>query len=335
MSFPLPVSLRGACADYASGIPHSEIAKRVAAISAHYRAGGNSQATITSKEDVAAYLLARLPATYAAVSAALSAARRLIPCFTPSSLIDLGAGPGTASFAALAQWPELRRLSLLDQNPLLLGAARSLLDAVGEEGTFEAEIATSALELVADRLEPADLVLISYALVEMPETEIEAVARQAFALTRNLLIFVEPGTPEGFRRLLRCRDALLAERAHLLAPCPHSLPCPMAPPQWCHFVERLARSRDHRLVKGAKVPFEDEPYGYLAFSRQPAEIAPAARIVSQVRVAKAQVSCAACAHTGRLIEIVAPHRKRDAYAKLRRREWGDELLADHMIMPDE
>jgi ribosomal protein RSM22 (predicted rRNA methylase) len=327
MSFPLPAALREASTDYASGIPHSEIARRVAAMSEHYRAGGDSDTTIASEEDVAAYLMARLPATYAAVSAASSAARRLMPTFAPSSLLDLCAGPGTASLAALAQWGGLRELVLVDANPLLLDAARLLLGAVGRGTPLETELVLSRLAAALERSRRADLVIMSYALVEMPEAEIEAVARRVFARADGLAIFVEPGTPEGFRRLLRCRDALLAEGAHLVAPCPHARPCPMVVPQWCHFAERLARSREHRLAKAASTPFEDEPYSYLAFGRRPVEMVPEARIVSRVRVTKVQASCLICGRGGGLSELVAARRDRAAYARLRRLDWGDELVA--------
>jgi ribosomal protein RSM22 (predicted rRNA methylase) len=328
MSFPLPPVLREASAAYASGIPHAKIAERVAAMSARYRAGRNSDEAIVSKEDVAAYLLARLPATYAAVSAALSAARRLMPSFVPSSLLDLCAGPGTASLAALAQWPQLRELTLIDASPLLLDAARLLLAVAGQGTSFEAELIASRLDPALERERRADLVIVSYALVEMPESEIEALARRVFALAGGLAVFVEPGTPEGFRRLLRCRDVLIAEKAHLVAPCPHTLPCPMPAPEWCHFGERLARSRDHRLAKSASVPFEDEPYSYLVFGRRPAEIVPEARVVSRIRVMKVQAGCRICGRGGKLADIVAPRRDHGAYAKLRRLEWGDELLPE-------
>jgi ribosomal protein RSM22 (predicted rRNA methylase) len=326
MSFPLPSALRAACAEYASGIPHSEIAKRVAAMSSRYRTGGGSDEAVTSTIDVAAYLLARLPATYAAVAAALGSVARVMPSFAPSSLIDLCAGPGTASLAALSAWPGLRVCTLVDANPRLLDAARLLLAAAERNAGLRQELISSRLDPVLAQERSADLVIMSYALVEMPEAEIEVLAHRIFGLTRGLAVFVEPGTPEGFRRLLRCRDALIAQKAHLVAPCPHSGPCPTRPPRWCHFAERLDRSRDHRLVKTASVPFEDEPYAYVAFGRTPAETAPEARIVSRPRITKAKASCLVCGRDGRLSDIVVPRRDRDAYAKLRRLEWGDEIV---------
>ena len=48
---------------------------------------------------------------------------------------------------------------------------------------------------------------------------------------------------------------------------------------WCHFSERLQRSRDHMIAKGARVPFEDERYAYVAVSRVPVVHPASARII--------------------------------------------------------
>ena len=102
MSLPLPAALREACEAFARGLPAGEIAMHAAAMSESYRAGRTSHDAVKTRADVAAYLIARLPATYAAVGAALRATSELVPSLAPTSLIDLCAGPGTASLAALA-----------------------------------------------------------------------------------------------------------------------------------------------------------------------------------------------------------------------------------------
>jgi ribosomal protein RSM22 (predicted rRNA methylase) len=99
----------------------------------------------------------------------------------------------------------------------------------------------------------------------------------------------------------------------------------MRSPAWCHFSERLPRSRQHRLAKAASVPFEDEPYIYLAFARYPERLRPRGRIVSRVRVKKAAVGFNVCAEDGRLAEEAVPRRDRGAYARMRRATWGDAL----------
>ncbi len=48
----------------------------------------------------AAYMAARMPACYAAVFTVLQELRVRLPAFQPVSLLDFGAGPGTAIWAA-------------------------------------------------------------------------------------------------------------------------------------------------------------------------------------------------------------------------------------------
>jgi ribosomal protein RSM22 (predicted rRNA methylase) len=321
----MPAALTAAIEGESSGLPRAEIARCAALISAHYRAGRASHLAITSRTDVAAYLSARMPASFAATRAAMSAASELMPSFSPSSLLDLCAGPGTASFAALELWPRIAELTLVDANGLLIDAARRLGEACALPGFAEANFIRSTLAAALDHLPRADLVVMSYALVELPEGEIAALARRIWSRSTGLALIVEPGTPEGFRRILVCRDALIAEGAHLIAPCPHAAPCPMQSPAWCHFSERLPRSRQHRLAKAASVPFEDEPFAYLALGRQAATIRPEARIVSRVRVSKVEAGCRVCGEDGRLADRVAPRRERAAYARMRRAAWGDAL----------
>ena len=108
---------------------------------------------------------------------------------------------------------------------------------------------------------------LSYVLDELAPDAIGPLVDRLWALTAGLLLVVEPGTPAGWSRILAARDRLIAAGAHILAPCPHQEPCPLAAPDWCHFSRRVARSRLHRLTKGADVPWEDEKFIYLAASR--------------------------------------------------------------------
>ena len=48
----------------------------------------------------AAYMAARMPACYAAVYKVLEEVSMRLPTFSPESMLDFGAGPGTAIWAA-------------------------------------------------------------------------------------------------------------------------------------------------------------------------------------------------------------------------------------------
>src|ERR1700704_6382998 len=99
MTPDLPPELISALERKATGLSRSDAAQRSAIISQTYRDGGTSH-TIKTEGDALAYALTRMPATYAAVIASLNAVIEISPGFTPYSLLDIGAGPGTATWAA-------------------------------------------------------------------------------------------------------------------------------------------------------------------------------------------------------------------------------------------
>src|ERR1041384_1755588 len=94
----LPAELKAALDGKLRGFSRSDGAGRAATISKTYRDGGGSGG-IRSENDALAYALARMPATYAAVTASLNALVEIRPDFAPENLLDVGAGPGTATRA--------------------------------------------------------------------------------------------------------------------------------------------------------------------------------------------------------------------------------------------
>ena len=117
----LPAELKAALDARLHGLSRSDAAARAALISRTYRDGGGSGA-IRSEADALAYALARMPATYAAVTASLNALAEITPDFAPKSLLDVGAGPGTASWAAAEAFSSLTSFTLLDANSALAHA---------------------------------------------------------------------------------------------------------------------------------------------------------------------------------------------------------------------
>src|SRR6204780_5313155 len=121
----LPAELKAALDARLQGLSRSDTAERAALISQTYRGGGGSGA-IRSEADALAYALARMPATYAAITASLNALCEITPDFAPASLLDVGAGPGTATWAAAEVFSSLRSFDLLDANAALRALALEL-----------------------------------------------------------------------------------------------------------------------------------------------------------------------------------------------------------------
>src|SRR5258705_13414509 len=164
----LPAELKAALDAKLLGLSRNDAAERASLISQTYRDGGGSSA-IRSEVDALAYALARMPATYAAVSASLNAVREIRPDFAPASLLDVGAGPGTATWAAAAAFPSLTSFALLDAN----SALRALALDLGRDSTRLRQMTYQHGEAGAALAgsEAADLVIASYMIGEIDDAQ--------------------------------------------------------------------------------------------------------------------------------------------------------------------
>ena len=321
MSAGLPAALQDAIARFADDFAPRELAARAAALTENYRGGAPSDTAVRNARDVAAYLTTRLPATYAAMMAALEAVRERAPSFAPKRLLDAGAGPGTASWAASEIWT-FDSVTMLDRNPHLLSAARAF--AQESQHLAGAQFVTGDLAAV-DPSASYDLVLAGYTFAELSGQQREGALARLWDVCRGVLVIVEPGTPKGFANVLACRTALLDWGARIVAPCPGNHPCPIVTPDWCHFAERLPRSRAHMRAKAASVPFEDEKFSYVAVAREGIELAPAvARIIAPPHAGKPGVRLRLCTATG-IGERIVLKRDKAAYKAVARKKWGDAL----------
>jgi ribosomal protein RSM22 (predicted rRNA methylase) len=316
----LPAELKAALDGKLRGFSRNDAAGRAASISKTYRDGGGSGA-IRSETDALAYALARMPATYAAVTASLNALVEVRPDFAPKNLLDVGAGPGTATWAAAEAFPSLRDFSLLDANEALRTLALDLardstrLHGIGyERGEARATLTKAGT---------TDLVVASYMIGEIGDAEQRALAELMWEKTRDTLLVIEPGTPAGYARIIALRERLIALGAHIAAPCPHDGKCPLQTPDWCHFTQRLQRSRAHKQVKGAELPFEDEKFAYVALTRSPLAERPS-RVLAQPVVTKVEITAKLCTPNGLALTKV-PRRAKADYSSARRWRWGDAV----------
>jgi ribosomal protein RSM22 (predicted rRNA methylase) len=320
----LPPDLKAGLERLAHGMPRKAIAERAAAQSRMYRGGGGSHRIVT-EADVLAYAFIRLPATYAAAAAVFNAICETLPTSQPRTMLDVGAGPGTAAFAAVQAFKALADIRLIDANPFLRDLALSLMAEADSEALRQVVDRQSyrqgdALMLLAEA-QPADLVVTSYAAGELADSELARFTQMLWAATAGALVIIEPGTPAGYGRILRMRAELIAAGAHVAAPCPHERECPLHPPDWCHFAQRLPRSRDHLHIKGAEVPFEDEKFSYMVLSRgQPQSID--ARVLAPPKIAKGAITAKLCTDGGVVTDIAA-RRDPDAYRRRKSWRWGD------------
>ncbi len=320
----LPAPLRAALDRALEGAPRKGLAERAARTSQAYRSGLPSSGVIREPDDALAYALTRLPATYAACATVLAEAARMAPGFAPKSLLDAGAGTGAASWAASEVWPGLETVIWLDASAPFLTLA-ALLATEGPRALQVAEPRRGDLTSVGP-WPAADLVVTSYALAEIAPDRQTSTTTELWNAATGLLAIVEPGTPAGYARILAARNALIDLGATVLAPCPHQAACPLVGEDWCHVSVRLPRSRDHRLAKGAEVPFEDERFAYLIAARPGIAAAPyRPRVLAPPRTAKPGIALKLCGLDGQVEQRLVPKRDKPAYALARRLDWGDTV----------
>ena len=322
----LPAWLLDAIQQETDKIDRRKLAQAATQLSDTYKAADFSSPAITTEAHRAAYLAVRLPATYAAIQRVLSEIQLRAPQAEINSLLDIGAGPGTALFGASEEFP-LQQATLLEVAAewLSLGkrlAAKSQLPVVREAQWLKQDL-RSGFSCPAH-----DLVVISYTLGELPQTAAEAVLRKAWSCASKFLVVIEPGTPRGFAAVNAARSALIATTAHIIAPCPHQSACPMAAvDDWCHFSQRVERTSQHRQLKGGTLGYEDEKFSYLIAAKpitdKTAVASAFSRIVRHPGKHTGHVKLSLCTPQGQIETRTVARSNKVAYKLARKTEWGD------------
>ncbi|WP_405596847.1 small ribosomal subunit Rsm22 family protein [Streptomyces sp. NBC_01410] len=322
-TLPTAEALRTTLAALLDGLPPKQAAQAVDRLIANYRGTTPTDAPVLrDRSDVAAYAAYRMPATFEAVRSALAALRAAAPEWTPATHTDIGGGTGAASWAVAEAWEEdAPRTTVLDWAEPALALGRELAVASGVPALRAAEWQRSRIS-AALRIESTDLVTVSYVLKELTAEDRDAVVTEA-ARAAQAVVIVEPGTPDGYARVIEARDRLIAAGLTVAAPCPHSAACPIEPgADWCHFAARVSRSSLHRQVKGGSLPYEDEKFSYVAAVRFPANPA-ASRVTRKPQIRKGLVLLDLCTDTEGLRRDTVTKRHGALYKSARDASWGD------------
>jgi ribosomal protein RSM22 (predicted rRNA methylase) len=322
----LPIELAEAIGREAARHDRGALARAVAAVSSRYHAPGVRATGRLSEVERAAYLAVRMPAIYGALHAVFVELRERLPDATVRTLLDLGAGPGTAAWAAVEAIPALSETTCVEQDRDFIGLGRRLASTSPRQAVREAHWMEADLH-AASALPPADVVVLSYVTGEF-EDAVRLIER-AWSAARIALIVIEPGTPRGFAAVRAARDQLVRAAATIAAPCPHAGECPMKDPDWCHFAARIERTRLHRQLKGGELGHEDEKFSYVIASRvlaRPAE----ARIVRHPWTEPGLVRLELCTPDGLRTRTVRK-REGEPFRHARKAHWGGEWAGLYRI----
>jgi ribosomal protein RSM22 (predicted rRNA methylase) len=320
----LPPDLHQAIQREIEKADRTQLSRAVAHLTQSYKTGDFSAPAIRTQPHRAAYLAVRVPATFAANLRVFREIHRLAPEAPVTSLLDLGAGPGTSMYAAAEVFPSLRYATMVEADGPFIELGRAISQesshaAICGSRWFQADLQAGL------SLEPHDLVVISYTLNELSPTVAQKTVLRAWACVQQALAVIEPGTMRGFGFVHAARDQLIALGAHIFAPCPHAAACPMAAAgDWCHFAQRVERTSTHRSLKAGALGHEDEKFSYVVAGRNLSGAA-AARIVRHPQKHTGHVQLLLCTPQGLQRQTVSKSQK-EIYRLARKAEWGDEWI---------
>lgn len=311
-----PAELRGEVERLLSEENTDKLAKSAEGISERYRENnGSGKRLVSSRRDILAYSAVRMPATFGAVSRSLELALECFPDDGFSTVLDIGAGTGAATHAA-ALAADCGEFTCIEREPEMISVGKQLTEFCGIPAVWKQGDITSGFD------EKAELVMCSYCLNELTESARKKAVERLWNSTQRLLLIVEPGTPEGYSRILSAREQLIGLGAHIAAPCPHEDACPLEKGDWCHFTVRVARSRLHKQLKGGDVPYEDEKFCFLAVSRE--EVAPCgARVLRHPRIDSGRITLRLCTPNG--VEERMVTKKSPQFKAARKSDAGDSF----------
>lgn len=218
---------------------------------------------ISLEEEAVAYSIMRMPATFGAVTSALN-------CVLENnnieikSLLDIGAGTGAGSIA-VAEIIELESITCIEREKAMINLGKKIMNHSDEVLKNAKWIDLDIIK--EDFNEKADLVIVSYMINELKEEDRIKVFNKLLDCTNKILIVIEPGTPEGFSNIKKIRKEAIDKSYEILAPCTHNGKCMISENDWCSSSVRVQRSKVHKMLKNADLPYEDEKFSYIGISK--------------------------------------------------------------------
>ncbi len=227
-------------------------AKVYANLSKNYR-GQNYQELNLAQ--AIAYAQARMPATYNVIQYVLEKFKSKHEIF--SEILDVGAGVGTLRIALQDYETNYEALEKSD-------AMRKILKKLTND-----KIKIHAEDFQKFHCERQyQAVFASYFVNETKDKN--SALKKIFSLAKQYVFIVEPGTPNGYKNIITAKKWANQLGWYPLLPCASAC-CNLNNKDWCHFSIRVPRTKLHTNLKNAVLPYEDEKFCYVIFSKKETE----------------------------------------------------------------
>ncbi len=315
----IPNLLESAIEQKLSGVKIPELKLYASKLSEKYMYQARTGDSLLNTElEALVYSIMRMSATYGAVYMALKHTLEQIDS-NIQSVLDVGAGTGAATWA-ISEILDVKEIQCLEREAVMQELGKELM----YQNKKLKDILWKYLDVVEDTLEEkADLVVASYILNEITSKNRENVINKLIDSSNHVVLVIEPGTPEGFKNIKEVQKIAIQNGLNIIAPCTFQEECQLSNKDWCHATVRIERTKIHRLLKNADLPYEDEKFSYIAISKVPCDNS-GIRILRHPIIGKGKIILKVC-HNGKIEEMVITKKEKELFKKVKKKVCGDKL----------
>jgi len=287
------------------------------------------QPNIQKPMDCIAYLALRFPATYAQIVSALSHLAERLPAWRPTSVLELGCGPGTGIWAAKTVWPGITKATGVDQEQLFLSLAEEI--HYGSKMAIDSTWVKSTILkwLHTEDKTTYDLIIVANVLNELTDEERDLLLQKISAHSSGVVLLLEPGTAVGNTLIQRTATAI-SETQHLLAPYVNNS-LVSSEDYWIHFSQRFQRPEFQRRIRQSMresplmaSDWEDAKYCYVAWGKVPKEKSVWGQCIGNVEKRKGLLTIPVLTAEG-VVSARVLKRNKDEYNYVKSIRWGEIL----------
>lgn len=316
----IPYLLEDAIEKEIQGIKVNELKEIAQNLSNRYMNEKRAGQTLLSKnKEALAYSIMRMPATFCAVTTALRNTLNIAEDCKIDTVLDIGAGTGAATWATNELINPKEIICLEREN-----AMRNIGQALMKHNSNMKKVQWIDEDITNAKLEKqADLIVASYMINELEQAQIKIVIQKLLSVGSNLIIIIEPGTPEGFKNIKEVQKIALESGAYIIAPCTSQEICKLSENDWCHATVRVERNKIHKMLKSGEAPYEDEKFSYIAISKENFGTAKS-RILRHPIIETGKITLKLCTH-GSIEQMIITKKDKERFKQAKKKKCGDTL----------
>lgn len=315
----IPQELEQAIENQIKDIKISELKNEAEKLSNRYLNEERTGKSLLSKEiEAVAYSIMRMPATFGAITTVLKNTLNIVKNNEFKTVLDIGSGTG-ASVWVVSDLLEVEKITCLEREEAMRKIGQTLLKNNDEIKNIE----WINKDITKEELPAAEIIIMSYVMNELAEENRKNLIEKLLKLNAKLILIIEPGTPEGFKNIKQIQEVALNKGAFIIAPCTSQEKCKLPEDDWCHSTVRVERTKIHKLLKNAELPYEDEKFSYIVISNEKYNL-PDSRILRHPIIEKGKIILKLC-EKGNIGEKIIVKKDKDKFKIAKKKNCGDEF----------